>query len=402
MTAICGGGPSQPKDPTELLLNLTAAGIIEILTTGGMGWMGPLAAGLGYLAYDLSGLCATDPPAVAAPTAEQIFSFTNPLNPQGAVELRTYVGNLLGNYLWHQYCECVTGPQPPPFTGFPEPTGQETNPGAGAPTAPICGHNQVFSSGTFNTSGNVDWSSQFVPSQQIPVGAQWVTFSHCGGSTGGPSPYPVTHSVRQLAADGTTVLQEDVLTYSALVSCSPETVTSLAINPSAHSMTVLSHTSVSGATTWGGNFFFDYHCNATPPGVEQPCCPPDPTLENLIIQVLQLEQLILNSLGGSARYTRGLAHTGLTGSGTISVTGLFGVLIELTTGVPTSPELPGVPPYQFSVGWVSCLTGDGMIDEIRITRQAQVWGSRLAPFATQFGYQLNAGFTATITELLPA
>jgi len=43
-----------------------------------------------------------------------------------------------------------------------------------------------------------------------------------------------------------------------------------------------------------------------------------------------------------------------------------------------------------------------MIDETRITRQSQVWASRLAPLATTYGYQLNQGFTATVTELVPA
>jgi hypothetical protein len=83
------------------------------------------------------------------------------------------------------------------------------------------------------------------------------------------------------------------------------------------------------------------------------------------------------------------------------VSEIAGVLVDITQGTPTTPELPGVPPYQWSVGWVSMLTADGMIDEIRLTRQSQVWLSRLSPYASVVGYQLNPGFVATLTELLP-
>lgn len=147
----------------------------------------------------------------------------------------------------------------------------------------------------------------------------------------------------------------------------------------------------------------DMFCTS-PTAPNSPCCPPDPLVSNYLNQILNLEQLIYQKLEQAApvaAYKRGTVHSGRTGTGTITVSGLFGVLIEITQGVPTDPLLPGVPPYQWSVGWCSVLTGDGMIDEIRITRQAQVWASRLAPYATTVGYQINAAFVANITELLP-
>jgi len=76
------------------------------------------------------------------------------------------------------------------------------------------------------------------------------------------------------------------------------------------------------------------------------------------------------------------------------------MLVELTAGVPSHIQLPGVPEYQWDMGWMSVLTGDGMIEERRITRQHQLWFATSFPLATTFGYYLFPGVVATFTELL--
>ena len=135
------------------------------------------------------------------------------------------------------------------------------------------------------------------------------------------------------------------------------------------------------------------------PNGQEACCPPDPSIALGLQTIINLLQNLHTPPAGT--YKKGTVHSGLTGSGTLSVTGLFGLQIQLTSGVPTQIQFPGVPPYERSVGWMSVLTADGMIDEVRITRQNQVWASALARYATQVGFQLNAGFSMTVTELLP-
>jgi hypothetical protein len=54
------------------------------------------------------------------------------------------------------------------------------------------------------------------------------------------------------------------------------------------------------------------------------------------------------------------------------------------------------------MGWLSIMTGDGMIQEKRLTRMSQLWFPNLMNLATTFGYYLFPGVTATITELHPA
>jgi hypothetical protein len=401
MTALCGGGPSQAIDPQKLFVNLTAAGIIEILTTGEWGFMAAVASGVGYLAFDLLGLCSTDPPALPTIDAQRLFDYTDPHFQNGPALLGQDVTALISNFLWRQYCECVTGPQPAPVPPGTPPAGQQTNPNLLTTTAPpgFCASRQWAD--TTAIAANGTFSQTPLSAQNWGVLPQWAYFVHNTGIVGASGGYPITMTLEWLTGVGGTIIDRTVLTEAASQPSSTPYVDQFLVPAGAQFVNMVGQTTLTQAATLQQNQFLTLYCTAPPPATQEPCCPPDPTLENLVIQVLQLEQLILNSLGAKPQYTRGTVHSGLTGTGTISVSGLFGVLIELTSGVPTSPLLPGVPPYQFSVGWVSCLTGDGMIDEIRITRQAQVWGSRLAPYATEFGYQLNTGFTMNLTELVP-
>jgi len=74
----------------------------------------------------------------------------------------------------------------------------------------------------------------------------------------------------------------------------------------------------------------------------------------------------------------------------------------VTQGTPTNPLLPGNPPYQWDLGWMSVLTGDGMIEERRLTRATQLWFPTSMPLATTFGLFTNPGVVVNLTELLPA
>jgi hypothetical protein len=141
-------------------------------------------------------------------------------------------------------------------------------------------------------------------------------------------------------------------------------------------------------------------CGSGGPTVWQNCCPPDPALMLGIRSILDIAEQILAS-SRPENYKYGTVHTGLTGAGTFAVADLAGFKVEITSGIPTNPQLPGTPPYEWSVGWMSVSSPDGMIDEKRITRQHQVWLSGVTPYATVFGYYLNPGFTINVTELLP-
>lgn len=99
-------------------------------------------------------------------------------------------------------------------------------------------------------------------------------------------------------------------------------------------------------------------------------------------------------------YVRGRSFSNQTGSGSIQLDRCVGVQVVVDDRPPGLKEFIGAPPYVSDLGWVSVLTGDGMIDEIRLTRDVQSWFSKLMPTATQFGWALREGVTASFTELL--
>lgn len=401
MTALCGGGPSEIIPGTQQLQNLIGSAIADALVAGEVSWFAAAASAVGYLTFDLASLCATDPPGFPNIDAARLAGYFNPLNPQGAQQLRDDALQMLETLLWTDYCQCVSGPQPSkPLPPSPPPGYQNNNPNVAPPGSPAACATYGPGGGLRSFLGTPPTVSIALTNFGIvPAGASGVTWE-IQWQDWTPNVFPLNATLEVLYS-GTTPSTINHSTIALPVAGQSTTLQCNIAGPVAQIQGILTNSQVTAADGFHSLETVRYFCGGATgqPGLD--CCPPDPTLQTMILQVMQLEQLILDQLGGSKSYKRGTAHTGLTGTGTLSVTGLFGVLIELTSGVPTVPQLPGVPPYEFSVGWISCLTGDGMIDEVRITRQAQVWSSRLAPLATVFGYQLNAGFTATITELLP-
>jgi hypothetical protein len=93
-------------------------------------------------------------------------------------------------------------------------------------------------------------------------------------------------------------------------------------------------------------------------------------------------------------------HSGLTGSGNITVSDCIGFRIELTAGTPEATR-PGNPTYLWDVGWASINDGGAMLQETRVTRSSYEWFPVAATLGTSFGYFANPGLTLQMTELLP-
>lgn len=95
---------------------------------------------------------------------------------------------------------------------------------------------------------------------------------------------------------------------------------------------------------------------------------------------------------------RGATHSGLGGTGSFNISRLIGVQITITAR-PPNRELEGAPTYVWDLGWISCMDGNGFIQERRITRDVEVWMPREFQEATILGYMFKTGVTANITEL---
>jgi len=97
---------------------------------------------------------------------------------------------------------------------------------------------------------------------------------------------------------------------------------------------------------------------------------------------------------------RGPVHTGLTGSGSLGVERIIGLQAAVTAKPSNLQEFLGAPAYISDLGWLSALTGDGLVDEIRLTRDIQAWASKILPYASSVGWALRPGVEITLTELL--
>lgn len=143
-----------------------------------------------------------------------------------------------------------------------------------------------------------------------------------------------------------------------------------------------------------------------------PCSDTDlcTTLEQMAASIFAIQQIVASDLSLVTllqryrlpfAYIEGANHMSLQGQGTFAVQGLVGFWVQVPTYPATNPQSGGNPPYIYDLGWVSIETGDGMIDEHRLSRTAFIWTPPNAALAINFGYFLREGVVANVIELKP-
>jgi hypothetical protein len=143
----------------------------------------------------------------------------------------------------------------------------------------------------------------------------------------------------------------------------------------------------------------DVYCDGVQPGqTNTPCCPPDPILTAKLDAILQLVTLLQRQVAPFA-YVSGPVHSGLSGHGSVSVSGILGMLAELT--VPDSMGLiDGSPQVHLRPGRVNFGTADGYEDRHELVLGAQLIFPDVAGVWTAVGYSLADGVELTLTEIL--
>ena len=418
MTARCGGGTSATR-PGVAQQNVVGGALITEGLAQLSPWLIPAAALIDGFMYEATNQCSGDPPPMPVWDASDAEIIALGLLAPTAQQTLTKINNLLLNWAWDQFCTCTGGVTPTP-TPTPAPPPSTTSPSVST--------TQACFVGSYNDFIPVIASST-VPQSQRPD-----LF---------PQLFGRSQSTQSVADGGGSYLEyslDNRTSFTFQYKLSANTQSSTSYNPLGR--LVVSDANLLDIAFWElerpddtigqGQWQFTFpsnarwlrfetgylnndatygrqagpnataiqvYCGGQNPTSLQSCCPPDPALTLAVQNLIQLVQNLAKPAKPS--YTKGTVHTGITGAGTLAISGLAGVLVDITTGVPTNPQLPGTPPYEFSVGWMSVSDPDGMIDEKRITRQHQVWISGLTPYATVFGYYLNAGFTINVTELLP-
>jgi hypothetical protein len=121
-------------------------------------------------------------------------------------------------------------------------------------------------------------------------------------------------------------------------------------------------------------------------------------LQQGISQLYSFEQLVQRYVVPFS-HIRGTRHSGLVNTGIAPIGRAVGLLVEVLEHPSGNKTFLGVPEYIFDLGWISVVDADGMIDEMRLTRQSTSWLSKLIPSAEQVGWGLRDGVRIDITEL---
>lgn len=96
----------------------------------------------------------------------------------------------------------------------------------------------------------------------------------------------------------------------------------------------------------------------------------------------------------------GTLHTGLSGTGSLSLPGIVGLRVTITTN-PPGPVLTGNPPYLWDRGWLSVNDAAGMLAEKRLTRTSFEWFPDTPGLITTFQWSLTAAVVIEVQELEP-
>jgi hypothetical protein len=403
------------KPGSQQLASAAAAAVEALVIAAGGGPEDPVTDIISVIAssqtYNLLNICGAPDPGDPGLTLADILLAADLTSPVLADPAIKKVTQWFVHMMWPSWCDCANGTSAPPSTTAPLPTGT-ANPGlpTGSLNPPCWNKTSSYQvpAGTA-TSAPVDFSLQVLPQTTsvtvVPGGTNWPTTAWVmpAGVSNVQSIATLHENVATFGMSQTVEFFNNtgaMLTNVTLAAWPPlATITTAVPVPanaySWHVFNVVDTTPHNYTNQWS------FACPGNPSGqLSTPCCPPDPLLEGKLNQIYQLLQAVYSAAGGLATYKKSTVHSGLTSSGTIGSAGLIGIEVDITAA-PATKTQPGNPPYIWDMGWLSLLTGDGMIDEKRLTRTHQLWLPQLGGLATTWGYYFNPGVTATITELIP-
>jgi hypothetical protein len=399
--SICASGSSQAKAGVPASIVVDAAYVQSILPPA-LAWAYP------YLPYmhgleigNVGAFCALDPPTWTVPSAADIFEFIVGGNFTQAAAVQQFLQDITRAYLWYQLCECSSGTTPAAPSAPAAPTGlPELNPPGvvtGSPIAP-CGSFSASLAGP-QVHGN---AHQVLPEstagigsvrQSLPVGTtQLVITSH--NISSGATQQTETWNISFFDQFGGSLGGNSW----SVANGATQTVT---IPPLADSTTFYIWISDPGAVdnSNGAAAEVSAYCGGAPGQLQSPCCPPDPVLTALINRLMAAVELIQRQ-GVPFGYVPGAVHSGLSGAGALSVSGLLGAKVAITTDPATLGIEGSSPSVLFDRGFISWGTPDGYLQSERVQHNPQLSLPPRASAFTSLAYDLHPGVIVTITELV--
>ena len=418
MTAICGGGTSSAQSGFAQSLFVGPSMIGALLNNIPTLWAVPLAGYIGAVTYDLSTFCPADPPAVPTITAADVFGLLDVYNPALNVPAGEKFQQLIGAYLWYLVCKCDSVATPAPPAAPAAPSGMPAiNPTLVPPisssgcydvtqTQQDSQNSFITVAGSpiylltpdyFNVLGPlvVPYTATNVQSYAIPSGATQFAFT-IHTISGGPSTdhggiIKVGWWTSAGAANGATFID------------APPNGSTTAHTPVAVPAGTAYITVAQDGQDWTGDWLYTlelrFFCGTTAPVTEQPCCPPDPQLSARLDAILGLVTTIQRQIAPFA-YVAQSPVTGLSGNGHISVQGVIGARVTITS-FPSNVGLEdGDPNVVWDAGWVNFGDASGYASRQFISASPITFFPAAAGQFTRIGYSLSSGVTATITPLV--
>jgi hypothetical protein len=389
MTALCGGGTSAPKLLPELAATYGAGRLAQLLVAAGVGELSAWLPLVGLIPVVYSTFCSTDPPTMVALTRAESDALANTTLGADYFSGLGKFKDVCLNLIWNDVCHCTSGaytaPVPPAIDAntpvYIVPTPQQVQPCFDLTTGSL-----LFDGRTLITI------NEFL-NGLIPTSFRFTTTSAISTGSGGTS----VRKIAQLKLHPTaSTLQEDDITQNV-----SQTITTVrAIQPGTEQIQVFyTSASVSGGSSIGTDRL-ELFCGGDAPGALQaPCCPPDPATQAYLDLILQQVNLLQRQLSPFS-YIASTVHAGLSGAGHISIQGLLGIQVNVTT-LPGSIGREGTSPVEyFDMGWITFGTADGYPSAFRLERNPQVTLPARCSAFTDLDYDLAPGVIVTITELL--
>jgi hypothetical protein len=362
----------------------------NILTAAQVVWATGWARYLIALVLDNVTLCNTDPPAYVALTEDDMLNVAQPFrDPLGAITAANKFYNLIKRYAWYQFCECSPGPTPAAPAAPAAPANlPDPNPSVPQPAASACytvdypadpmNSNSAIRRRTFNQNAN-----------GTPTSVR-VTTTTSVSVAPGPG---ITNTLEFNDRNGGLISS---IALGSQTNNSTKTQV-FSIPPTAYDLDVLIQANGVGGTT-SQRTFIEVFCNGVQPGAPaSACCPPDPTLQAALTQILGIVTLIQRQKVPFA-YVPGTVHAGLTGSGVITVSGILGLLATLTLPAWIG-SVGNNPPHLFQAGFLTPGNSDGYSATLKLDRNPALFLD-LDGDVTRVGYNLHSGVSLDLTELL--
>lgn len=394
MTALCvSGGPSRVKGGVDPVVAVSSAAMQAAMQRSGNAWLVAVSALLALPSIVTADFCPLDPPGFQSMNATEVaLAFQPILNTQAVLDAREKIGNNILTLAWYALCECVSGTQPvqpatsmTPPTNLPIPAGG----GTGVQACYTLTPNAVLISSGHSLALNY-------------------LLSKFGALTADPLPtlgtVTLTNAIQSGAGATVDITHQAVATPGASGSSSIVRLTP----GQSHTWTdVLDATGTGNGISFGVQYISGdvarvsgvglFYCNNQSPTTLAGPCPTDPAVLAMLDSIFQLVTLIQRQIVPFS-YISGPIHSGLTGTGSVTVTSIMGVLLNVS--VPSrAGEIAGTPPVVFDCGWVTFGDANGYSVRKQIRSDSQVIFPEVAGLWREVGYTLLPGVTMALTEL---